>query len=271
MASLLELLGQTWPARLAQSAWSAAKLPGDVYAGRVDPLSDEGIGRAADLGGLVMGGTYAGAPRGVLGSGPTRPALPMDEASRMARAAEQGYTVDAYRGEGKALTGDEYVVGHPHRYDPGFLGGDAIYSTNTPRLANDYAMLKAAKEIEPAQNVVPLKLKMENPKVITGEEKKRISGLDRFERDDWLRDVFDQGHDGVIVQYGGGDKTKRSSTYEEYVARPENYRSRFAKFDPKDIGKSGLMLGGAGAAVLSATADKEDKPKLRIGNKSYEM
>ena len=59
MASLLELLGQTWPARMAQSAWSAAKLPGDVYAGRTDPLSEEGIGRAADLAGMVMGGTYA--------------------------------------------------------------------------------------------------------------------------------------------------------------------------------------------------------------------
>ena len=70
MASLLELLGQTWPARMAQGAWSAAKLPGDVYAGRVDPLSEEGIGRAADLGGLVMGGTFAGAPRGALGAGP---------------------------------------------------------------------------------------------------------------------------------------------------------------------------------------------------------
>src|SRR5262245_438695 len=70
MASLLDLLAQTWPARLAQSAWSAVKLPGDVYAGRTDPLSEEGIGRAADLAGMVMGGTFATAPRGALGAGP---------------------------------------------------------------------------------------------------------------------------------------------------------------------------------------------------------
>lgn len=251
MPSLFELLGQTWPARMAKSAYGAVTLPGDVYAGRVDPLSEEGIGRSADLGGLVMGGTYAGAPRGAIGAGPTRRAateLPMDEASRTARIAEQGYTRDAYRGEGEALTGDEYVVGHPRRYDTGYLGGDAIYSTNQPYLASDYASLKSYKlrPDDAAPNVVPLKLKMENPKVITGEEKKRISGLDQSERDDWLRDVF-KNHDGVVVQYG--DKTKKSYS-EEYVARPENYRSRFAKFDPKNIGKSGLMLGGAGVTVI---------------------
>ena len=69
---LFDMLGQTWPARMAKSAWEAAKLPGDVYAGRVDPLSDEGIGRAADLGGLVMGGSFAGAPAGAVGAGPVK-------------------------------------------------------------------------------------------------------------------------------------------------------------------------------------------------------
>lgn len=42
-------LGDTWPARIAKAAWSAAKLPGDVYQGKVDPLSEEAIGRAAEL------------------------------------------------------------------------------------------------------------------------------------------------------------------------------------------------------------------------------
>lgn len=74
MPSLLDLLGQTWPARMAKSAYGAVTLPGDVYAGRVDPLSDEGIGRAADLAGVTASGTFAGAPRGALGAGPTMPA-----------------------------------------------------------------------------------------------------------------------------------------------------------------------------------------------------
>src|SRR5262245_36031161 len=70
MATWGELLGQTWPARLAQSVWSAAKLPGDVYAGRVDPLSEEGIGRAADLAGTVTLGPmpFGLVPQGAIGS-----------------------------------------------------------------------------------------------------------------------------------------------------------------------------------------------------------
>lgn len=69
---LLEKLLQTWPARMAQSAVHAAALPGDVYAGRVDPMSQDAINRSADLSGLVMGGTFGLAPRGAVGSGPIR-------------------------------------------------------------------------------------------------------------------------------------------------------------------------------------------------------
>lgn len=103
--TLWQKLGQTWPARFAQSALEAAKLPGDVYAGRVTlplglrredftdipaprslagqrntgPVSyhpaDDVIGRATDLAGLVMsGGSLGGVPvasgrEAVLGSG----------------------------------------------------------------------------------------------------------------------------------------------------------------------------------------------------------
>lgn len=88
--SLWGLLGQTWPARMAQSAYEAVKLPGDVYSG-VTPMTppglrredftevpsasqpnDEVIGRAADLAGLIMSGTFGSAPRGAIGAGPVR-------------------------------------------------------------------------------------------------------------------------------------------------------------------------------------------------------
>ena len=74
--SLMDLLAQTWPAQLAKSAYGAATLPGDVYAGRVDPMSDAGIGRANDLAGLVMSGGTLGAPvkagEAMFGAGPVR-------------------------------------------------------------------------------------------------------------------------------------------------------------------------------------------------------
>ena len=231
---LFDMLGQTWPARMAKSAWEAAKLPGDVYAGRVDPLSDEGIGRAADLGGLVMGGTYAGAPRGAMGSGPvfraetTGPlsstanariggsspgsALPMDEASRMARAAEQGYTVDAYKGQnpyhwdslpeytgmGKVIAGTENRV--PREITEGKGGG--FYSSD-PDVASRFATLLSTEGA-----VFPSKLKFDKPLVI--DAKGKPAAAFQFESiarehntvDDLkaFKSAFDKGHDGVILK-----------------------------------------------------------------------
>lgn len=63
--SFLEKLGQTWPARMAQDAYSAFQLPGQVYRGEVPVTGPDGrsnpdvIIRAADLAGMVTGGSYA--------------------------------------------------------------------------------------------------------------------------------------------------------------------------------------------------------------------
>ena len=176
----------------------------------------------------------------------------MGEAARLARASEQGFTRDVYRGEGSPIVGQGFQTGHPSRYDPGFLGGDAIYSTNKPHLANDYAMLKAYKERpgNEAPNVMPLKLKLENPVTISAEEKTRIASLDRHERDDWLREnVYAKGHDGVVVRYG--------DTYEEYAAPANQYRSRFAGFDPAQQGGGNLLASVMGALGLGSILGME--------------
>lgn len=64
--NLASRLMQTWPARLAQSAIDAAKLPGDVYAGRIDPSDPNYYNRAAELAQFLVG-TPGGS--GGLGSG----------------------------------------------------------------------------------------------------------------------------------------------------------------------------------------------------------
>lgn len=78
--STLDRLAQTWPARLASDAWSAATLPRDVAAGRVshadlyepDSQLQE---RMLGLGAIPMVAT-TGAPRGALGAGLVRPDRP---------------------------------------------------------------------------------------------------------------------------------------------------------------------------------------------------
>jgi hypothetical protein len=65
---LQRLMTETWPARLAKSALEALMLPGQVYQGQVSMTGPDGrtnpeaINKAADLAGLVMGGSYAAAP-----------------------------------------------------------------------------------------------------------------------------------------------------------------------------------------------------------------
>jgi hypothetical protein len=76
----IDKLSQTWPAKMAQSAYDAVRLPGQVAGGIMNTppaqpgmWSDEDearqqatqgtmMNRAADLGGLVTGGSYAAAP-----------------------------------------------------------------------------------------------------------------------------------------------------------------------------------------------------------------
>jgi len=62
-AGIKEAILQSWPAELAKSAYGAATLPGDVYAGKVNPMSDEAVGRSAELAGLMTLGA-GGVPAG---------------------------------------------------------------------------------------------------------------------------------------------------------------------------------------------------------------
>lgn len=59
LSRLASALATTWPAQMARSAFLGATLPGDVYAGRVDPRSDEALARSVDLAGLATLGSGA--------------------------------------------------------------------------------------------------------------------------------------------------------------------------------------------------------------------
>jgi hypothetical protein len=179
MPGLLDLLSQTWPARLAQDAWSGVTLPRDVYQGKVDPLSADAIGRATNLAMLAMLGA-TGAPAGALGSGPVLPAgsglgkLSMDEASRMARAKELHYSeTPFFRGEATGRLPSEYPSGAHYardkEYAQGFAqrGGQAeprefrLNLTNTFKdyedlTAAQYAKLVAASEPKLAFDLVDM-------------------------------------------------------------------------------------------------------------------
>jgi hypothetical protein len=73
MNPLFSALSQTWPARAVKGLYEAARHPGEVYAGRADPMDVE---KATDLAGLAMTGGLGGlggmSRQGVVGTGPFR-------------------------------------------------------------------------------------------------------------------------------------------------------------------------------------------------------
>jgi hypothetical protein len=71
-------LSETNIAKVLKGIFGAVTLPGDVAQGKVDPLSDEAIGRSADLAGIVSGGgsmASRGMVPGKVGRMPGKPEL----------------------------------------------------------------------------------------------------------------------------------------------------------------------------------------------------
>jgi hypothetical protein len=96
---------------------------------------------ALETGLMTMGGTAFGAPvaragEAVLGAGPVRkaPALPMDEASRMARAAEQGFEGPWYHGGARMDRFTEAGKINPKRA----TSGPMPFFTDDPAIASNY-------------------------------------------------------------------------------------------------------------------------------------
>jgi hypothetical protein len=110
-----------------------------------------------------MTGGLAGAPSGAVGSGPLRqtkplkrrPDLPMDEASRMARAKEMGFQTDVplYHGTDQAFAAfDPARQGAMTGAETARLG---VWTARDPGAANEFAEM-AAKNSPRGQQVYPL-------------------------------------------------------------------------------------------------------------------
>jgi hypothetical protein len=205
--------------------------------------------------------------------------LPMDEASRLNRAREQGYTIDAYKGgypfepdsgpatnyKGEVIKGTENnplipieTLDNPNKPYAGFF-------SNSPDVANRFADHRFFDN----PVVWPTKLKMENPLEIDAGGRhaaafqfdsiaKREGTLDQMEA---FHKAFEEGtpYDGVILR-----NTKDEG--DVYVPRSgHQVRSRYAAFDPDNIGKSGLLLSDQSRASVPGTvvnAQEERSPTL---------
>ncbi len=223
----------------ADRAKSAVTAPRDAYTGDLqvfDPatghVSQEAMDRASGLAGLAMTGGLGGVSRGgsVLGSGPMR-RLPMDEASRMARAAEQGFDTRKtfYHGSSDGSITDV----DPTRTVRGVYG-EGFYTTRMPAKADGYA--------GPEGSVYPVLLKRDRVLDLTTPEGRAIFDAAR-------------GNGGNAVLAKDYDIIKAPG--ETIVINPSAVRSRFAEFDPENRDSANLLasIAAAGAVPLGAVVN----------------
>ena len=168
--------------------------------------------------------------------------LPMDLASRMARAAEQGYRLDmpVYHGSGAEFTSPRAV--------PTTAAGmktPGVSVALDPRVASEFAV--AQRDSEPGNpQVYPLLHRAENPAILTldGTEKHgEVVGA--------LRDAFEAGHDAVMLKnYTTPAGLKGQKII--IVKSGDQLRSPQAAFDPARKFDANLLAGIAGMAVVPA-------------------
>ena len=136
---------------------------------------------------------------------------------------ESGSPLILYHGTGDNVT--EFDLDHPNRKDTGWLG-TGVYLTDSTEMASAYAGIKGGRK---GGNVMPLYARLENPYMATLEDKQRMANAGREGADQFTARLKEQGHDGVILDYGNGER-------EIVVFDPAGVKSIFNEgtFDPNN-------------------------------------
>jgi hypothetical protein len=203
--------------------------------------------------GLGPVGLLKAATEGKYGKGPIT-SLPMDEASRSARAVEQGFNTDVYHGT-SGLRAQHH--GEPsdktpdirsfEAKDPG-LGAPGVYVSRNPAdasaFAGDYRGITGA--------VYPLKargnLASREYYLALSDQGLRVDEIvDRMKKEGFSGFYEDARHDGAVI------------------FDPKNLRSRFAAFDPKKTDSSDLLAAriGTGTGPVGLLQAMQDDPRRR--------
>lgn len=150
--------------------------------------------------------------------------LPMDEASRMARAREMGFDVDnvSYHGT-KAANLD--------RFNPEFmkqgLGGKVVYSTDMPEIASGYAGSDMPYDPTPVDSgILPLLLRG-NRKAMPASDLAKGENLYFENVRENIQTAKDEGFSGMDLQTTDPTGARVQTTFDV-----SDVRSKFARFDP---------------------------------------
>jgi len=176
--------------------------------------------------------------------------LPLDEASRMARARDMGWDKDMYHGTDSWNDFTEFDnrrLGTATEHPQGRLGH---FVAPDPELAGRFGH-------GDGKRILPLKI-AGNYYDMTLDDFYKIN-RQTSDQEIWRikRSIEDQGFDGIrlVEASKGSDVDKYDFDIElgtHIVFDPKNIRSRFAKFDPAKKDSANLMAGAAGGGLVAA-------------------
>ena len=216
-------------------------------------------------------------------SGKTGVDMPMDEASRMARAREMGFNRNVYHGD--AYSEKRAAFNRPNErayftYDPEDAGDYASYWTNSNpekgRLFGEGAQIQNV--MVRAQNRAQADDVADAYEYVSG---KGVDGLDVSEswgplHPDWSSysletadELRKRGFDSV---FHADDSTPLSGEYIDSIAvlnPPTNIRSKFARFDPRLAHLSHLSASTGGAMELARHATAVGRAGGQIAPSKY--
>ena len=174
-------------------------------------------------------------PRGASGAGGKgRPNLPMDQASRMARAKEMGFDTDTVLYHGTDRDFSEFSLSDAGKNGKRF--GRGVYLSENSGMANRYARNDTGR-------VMPMFVR---GKIFTG-----VSQLDEAQKAIYLNT---EGPVEKVLTKLGFTGQKVGDTV--VIFDPKNIRSKFAEFDPEKRSSKNLLagvplIGGAGAVAAN--------------------
>lgn len=256
-------LGDVWGTALDWGALSApmsapdgalraggARTAGETPAQQIAGLLREG--RAGDVTDDMMASADDRELWNLYQSGATGQPMPMDEASRMARAEGMGFDTGTPLYHGTRRNFQAFSRAPSKSTDHGWYG-DGTYLGNA-ELASEYAMSGPKK----GRNVVPV--------FTRGPQMDWPEGMPAFmtanDAAAGSQDVRALGYNGVDVRVPEGFNDA-GALHERVVFDPADIRSRFARFDPRLKDLANLSAGVAGAGAMTAANQYEDS-KRRI-------
>ena len=205
--------------------------------------------------------------------------LPMDEASRMARAGEMGFDTRVYHGSRDDITSMDQLKGSAEG------GAGTLFSSDEARVANTYATKRLGSE---GENVLPLLANVSDygesgyktPFPFNGSDiaiEQWLTGLDRFNRtldnsktsyfENAIRSARNAGQAGTVIRQVEDDAVSSMTTMPSDVhvtLDPTTIRSRFARFDPEFSHLANLNAANASplAGILAMPNEEERNRQL---------